>query len=133
MFPRPPVQQYLCVSPISCVTVVCYGKYIETCHLAESREVMGNTASPRKSCQCLPEDDFSRCLCFSSSLMRNCVCGIVCVCTLCVHITQTMKLGHSCQITVLYFNSSPKQGLHLVQSLATNTYLQFNHQKKILC
>lgn len=50
-------------------------------HLAESK-VMGNTASPRKSCQCLPVDYFSRCFCFSSSLMRYSMCG--CVYSLCV-------------------------------------------------
>lgn len=61
------------------------------------------------------------------------VCVCVCVYTLSVHITQSMKLGHSCQIRVFDFNFSPKQGLHLVQSLATYTYLQFNHQKKIFC
>lgn len=73
-------------SPISCVTVSCYGKYIERCHLAERREVMVNTASPHKSCQCLPEDDFFQMLLFflfTDALLH--VWG--CVYTLCVHIT----------------------------------------------
>lgn len=45
----------------------------EGSHLAElfTPKLARNTASPRKSCQCLPEEDFSRCLCFP---LHWCMC-----------------------------------------------------------
>lgn len=67
---------------------------------------------------------------FTDALLHVWECGCVCMLCVCISEEECVKLGHSCQITVFYFNLSLKQGLHLAQSLATYTYTQFNHWKK---
>lgn len=90
--PQPPVQVCWCVSPISCAAISCHS---DRTGKSPSRELQrpryGKHREPCKSCQRLPEDNFSRCLCFPLHWgVSACVSGRVCVS---VSISWTCKSG----------------------------------------
>lgn len=94
--PQLPMQVYLCVSPISSASINALERHLAEC---STTKVRGKAVSPRKSCQCLPKDDFSRCLCFP---LHWCVTACVGVC-MCVKLKyKCVKVGHSCQYKTIF-------------------------------